>query len=656
MKRFASALVVEAAPENSYRGLVDRRGGIDSPTISTAAASASAAKVRSLEMIGFRASRMKKAKRIEAGKRHAPPRSWSQQLRAAPVPLVVCGLAFLIYSRSLLCGFVRDDTAQILHNRQVQSWAYLPELLGSHLWSQVPRHDVNILFYRPIFSLWMLLVHTFGGLAPWFWHLSSMLLHVAATYLVFRFCQLLTKSDMGAAGAAAIFAVHPIHVEAVTWVSASCEMLFAIFALAALLALLDHNKNGNPRVWVSAMCFGAGLFAKETGIAMLAILVVFAWAQLKGLGGGTRFWKATHLYCLVTGIYLLIRWAVMHRVVTETREHSWAEVIFSSPSILLFYLRKLFLPWKLSGCYTNPLMASATSEFWLQLTAVLLGLAVVGWFGLRRSPLLGLAAALIVIPVLPALTVVRIYRQGDMTHDRYLYVPSIGLALLVALLVRYISSLEKPARFAGITAVIVVLMAFSAETIAQQRYYQDDAAFYSRVIEITPSDGFARGMLGNVYLNENRIDLALEEFQKANQIAPDDPKVTLILARGLFVAGRKQEAENVLKGLLDTRELDSRRRNLTLVALANVEISLGNLDNAQQLLQQVEQSDDRVPELHWAYGVLYQKRGILPLALAEFEKEFEITGDELAQQRSAAVARMIYLKSARNSSMGDSRR
>jgi len=590
---------------------------------------------------------MKKAKRIGTAKGE-PGRSWLQRLRKVRLPLVVCGMALLVYTRSLFCGFVRDDIPQIVQNRQVQSWEYLPQLLGSHLWSQVARQDINIIFYRPIFSVWMLLVHTFGGLAPWFWHLSNILLHVVATYLVFRLCQRLTGSDFGAAAAAAIFAVHPIHVDAVTWVSASCEVLFAIFALAAMLALVDIDENAQPRVWVSAIWFGAGLFAKETGIAMLPVVAVFAWVQLKGRReGGRRFWEAAYPYGVVTAGYLLMRWAVMHRVGVETGEHSWAEVIFSGPSILLFYLKKLFVPWNLSGCYMNPLMASPTAAFWVQLVGVLIGLAAIAWFAIRYRSLLGLAAALIVIPVLPAVAVIRVYPQGDMSHDRYLYLSSVGLSLLVALLLKRVWSFEKPAKVAVIAMVIAVLGVFSTVAVSQQRYYQDDRAFYARVLEVSPANAIIRGMLGNIYLDEGRTDLALVEFQKANESAPENQKVTLFLARGLFVAGKYHEAETVLNGLLETPHLDPHRRKTTLLSLANVEITLENLDYAQQLLEQVSQGDDRFPELHWAYGMLYQKQGLLPQALAEYQKEVEITGDELAQRRSATLARMIYSQSSK---------
>jgi protein O-mannosyl-transferase len=595
---------------------------------------------------------MKKQKQVTVAERNSPRPSWRRRLREARLPLLVCGFAFLVYSRSLLCSFVRDDISQIVNNRHVQSWEYLPQLLGSHLWSQVGG-EWTVLFYRPIFSIWMLMVYTFGGLAPWFWHLSSIFLHLVATYLVFLFCQRLTRSDVGAAFGAALFAIHPIHVDAVTWVSASCELLFTIFALASMLALLPREEgagqNPAPRVWVSALWFVAGIFAKETGLALLPILVAFAWIRLRDYSQrGGRIWKAALPFSAVTAFYLLVRWTVMHRAGVEVGEHTWAEMIFSVPSIFLFYLKKLFLPWNLAGMYVNPLTAAPTAGFWLTLVVIALCLAAVTWFVMCSRWRLGLAVALIVIPIFPALAVIRIYPQGDMTHDRYLYVPTVGLALLIAIAIKKLWANGKPAKVAVSAIMLAVLVVASVGTFVQQRYYQDDVAFCLRALEVSPSNGFARALLGNVYLAQNRIDLALQELQEAHRISPENGKVSLFLARALFAAGKYQEAGEVLRGLLQTPDLSIQRRNTTLLSLANVEIALGRLEEAEQLLQQVERSDSNFPELHWAMGVLYQKQGLLPQALAAYQKEVEITGDALAQQRSAQISRLIYTQSTQS--------
>jgi tetratricopeptide (TPR) repeat protein len=553
-----------------------------------------------------------------------------------------------VYARSLFCGFVRDDFSQIVNNRQVQSWEYLPQLLGSHLWSQ-NGVEWSVLFYRPLFSVWMLLVHTIGGLSPWFWHLSSIFLHVIATYLVFLLCRRLTQHDVGAAAASVIFAVYPIHVDAVTWVSASCEVLFAIFVLAAMLALVPGDGRGgdiegaNRRLWISALWFAAGLFAKETAIALLPVLLLLAWLQSKRRARpGGRLWMLAAPYAAVTAVYLFIRWVVLLRSGVGAGEHSWAKVVFSAPSIFLFYLKKLFLPWNLSGCYENALIAAPGIGFWLPLLAILLALAAVTWFAIRYDSLSVLAGALIVMPVLPALAVIRIYPQGDLTHDRYLYVSTIGVALLAAIVVRRLWTLERRARVAMAAVVFGLIAAGATGTFFQQRYYQDNLAFYSRALDVNPRNGFALAMLGNVYLDEGRVDAGLEELQKAHEIAPDNQKVTVFLSQGLVVAGKYRDAEEVLMGLLQGPNLSVQRTNTTLLSLANLEIGLGELEQAQQRLQRIEQSDNRLPQLHWAWGVLYEKQGLLPQALAAYQKEVQITGDALAQERSSQIARLIY--------------
>ena len=98
-----------------------------------------------------------------------------------------------------------------------------------------------------------------------------------------------------------------------------------------------------PRVWLSAVWFGAGLFAKETGMAMLAILPAIASIKLKDrVAGSQRLWRTAFPYGVVTAGYLVVRWAVIGRVRAATAAHSWANVVFSAPSILLFYLEKYF--------------------------------------------------------------------------------------------------------------------------------------------------------------------------------------------------------------------------------------------------------------------------------------------------------------------------
>jgi protein O-mannosyl-transferase len=585
---------------------------------------------------------MKKGSKAERLRGTPPLQSWRERLHRSRVPLAVCGLALAVYSRSLFCGFIRDDVPQIVSNPQVQSWQYVPQILTSHLW----KHDASFhaLFYRPLFSLWMLVIHTLGGLSPRFWHLSSILLHVACTYLVYRLSKQLLGSETRGGLAAALFAVHPIHVDAVTWVSASNEILFSILTLGAMLVLLQpHERGGRWPILFSAVLYFTGLFAKETGVTMVVLLIALAWIRFKDRQGSwsQRLALAGSPYVAATGAYLIIRWSVMHGVGVENGEHSWREVLFSSPSILLFYLRKLIVPVGLSGGYVNPIHPLPTLAFWLPLAAILLLVLLMTWLAFRVNPVFGFSGALILLPLLPALAAIRLYPQGDMTHDRYLYLPSVGLCLLIGAMPR-MRRAPRSVRVASAWVLASLLVAFSAITFAQQRFYDNDVAFLQREIDINPANGFAFASLGNVFMDQGRTDLGLKNFRIASELAPDDPKINLLLARG-FLADRKYaEAEAILKRLMLRRDFDAGRQNGICLSLANVEISLGKLESAQQLLQQVEQADANFAELHWALGVLYQRQGHIPLAQAQFEKEYQLTGDEMAHRQANLLLKQMF--------------
>jgi tetratricopeptide (TPR) repeat protein len=566
-------------------------------------------------------------------------------MRESRVALAVCGLALVVYSRSLFCGFVRDDVPQIVNNPQVQSWQYLPQILTSRLWSHMAVSQA--LFYRPLFSLWMLIVNTLGGLAPWFWHLSSIVLHVVCTYLVYRLCKRLLGSEGSAGLAAALFAVHPIHVDAVSWVSASCEILFSIMALCAVLVLLrprEGDDHGRVPIFLSASLYFVSLFAKETGAALIVLLIAMAWARLesRSLSWSKRLFEATVPYLGAAAIYVFIRRAVMHSTPAGTTEHTWREVFFTSPSIILFYLRKLVLPIGLSGGYVNPTYSAPTIGFWLPLVGILLLLLALLWQALRGNRAVAIGSALILLPLLPALATIRFYPQGDMTHDRYLYLPSVGLCLLAGALAQKMLQAPKGVRIIAASMAGLVLVALSAITFAQQRYYDNDLAFLQREIEVNPANAFPYALLGNIYMDQGDSDLAFKNFRTAAALAPDDPRISLFLARGLAGIKNYGEAETILKGLLWRKDFDAGRQNRIRLSLANVEIGLGKLDEAQSLLQQAEQADPHFPELHWALGVLYQKQGQLALAQAEFEKEYRLTGDPAAQRESNILSRRIY--------------
>jgi len=312
-----------------------------------------------------------------------------QNLRRNAAGWAACAVAFAIYTPSLFSEFVRDDHWQIVENPQIQSWDYLPRLFSTNLWSQGgSEHAVH--FYRPLFSTWMLVMDTIGGLSPAWWHFSSILLHAVTTFAVYKLCDRLLRNKVATLFAASLFAVHPIHVDAVSWVSASNEILFTLLALGAIIVLLapDGSVPLTPsRFAASAALYAAALLTKETAVALLPVLLLIV---LLRSGQRGKVVRAGYWYGFVTVGYFAIRWWALGRIGTEESKHSWREVLLSSPSVLAFYLKKLVIPLRLSGFYVNPITSSPTISVWLTAGGLLIAAALLTWVALRYSPLVGL--------------------------------------------------------------------------------------------------------------------------------------------------------------------------------------------------------------------------------------------------------------------------
>src|ERR1035438_4257985 len=198
---------------------------------------------------------------------------------------LACALAFLVFVPTLGFQFVYDDKPQIIQNPGIHAWRYLPHYFTSHAWAELYPH-VSGNYYRPLFLLWFRLNHAMFGLAPKGWHLTTILCHVAATYMVFVLLRRLADSRWIAFCAATLFALHPVHMESVAWVSGVTDPLMAIFLIGSFLSYLSfrEEKRGG---WMALalVLFALGLLEKETIVVLGPLVFVYAW-----LYAGGEFW------------------------------------------------------------------------------------------------------------------------------------------------------------------------------------------------------------------------------------------------------------------------------------------------------------------------------------------------------------------------------
>src|SRR5271165_5095056 len=219
---------------------------------------------------------------MDETQRQPEPGAWESlviYLRRPSVLLPLLGLVtFVVYSGSLSFEFVWDDWPQIVNSPIIQSWSNLPRAFGSDLWYHVARHQV---YYRPLFVAWSMLNYTLFGFRPWGWHLGAILLHVGAVAAVFWLARKLRLEYWTAALAALIFALHPIHIEPVAWISAASDTMVAMFAALAFAAFLNgrdpKRKKNIAWWWASLALLACALLTKEMAVMFSALVGIYAW-------------------------------------------------------------------------------------------------------------------------------------------------------------------------------------------------------------------------------------------------------------------------------------------------------------------------------------------------------------------------------------------
>jgi len=576
--------------------------------------------------------------------------------------LIPCLLAFILYLWTVGFGLIFDDRPLIVENPQVHSWDYLPRLLTTHLWSY-QTVESPIPQYRPVFSVWLLMVYSFAGASPGIWHLVSVLLHVLATYLLYSLARESLGSAYAASAAALLFAVHPIHVEAVSWVASCNEPLYTILVVSSLFVFC-RGLRGETIGWfsvywkaLSVILWTAAIFTKESALPVLAVFFYLAYMSNASLALRQRLVTTVRLvapYLAAVFLYFGARFFAIGGFGLEKGEHTWQQVFCSTPSICVFYLQKLVLPFKLSPFYLNPVLSLPQSRVWATYGILLLLFTVLGWLSLRHSftsSTIGLASLLLFLPMLPVLVGIRTFFEGELSHDRYMYLPSVGLCLFVGLVAHRCLNFSKKASL-PVGAVLVVL--FVLLTLAQEKFYKNDEAYFKRGIEVSPDNVRVIDYLGEYYASSGRMDEALREIKRAHAMKPNDSDTNFHLAIALFNDKQFSAAEPYLQQLSRLSGDAPSRHELVLFALGQTELSLSHLGQAQSILRQLASEDDYYPGLHGTLGSLYVLLGRISDGQKEFSREAEVTGDPAARHNAAYLNAVLRGEAPPPPQAGDS--
>jgi len=433
---------------------------------------------------------------------HAEPRqergressSWRRRLTAALWLRAILALSGAVFLPAIGYDFVYDDNQQILLNPWLVGWTHIGQFFTRHLWAFSPDSPISTgNFYRPLFLLWLLLLNHLSGGIPGFFHLATIALHVIAVYLCYALALRLSGERATALFAALIFGLHPVHIEAVAWISGGTEPLFTVPFLGSLLCYLrSGDEGGNHRGWMvgSWLCFALALLGKETALVLPGVILVHCLAsgaalRASGTSIGTRrrvsALRPLMPYVLLAALYCFCRYRALGGW-SDTKASLGREAVLTLPLRAWWYLEQLVWPFRLSPYYRTPLASDMPLAAILALAAMLAALCAWGFWKARRNPGWAMTLAIGVLALAPVLTTNFIG-----LHDRYLYLPSFSFSLAAAAVICHLRM--KTAGWTrglrGWLAALIVV-ALGASLIGQEPVWESDISLFTRAVEIDP--------------------------------------------------------------------------------------------------------------------------------------------------------------------------
>jgi len=467
--------------------------------------------------------------------------------------LLVAAFAFLLYLNALGNGFVSDDFEQVLNNGFIRSPANIPEIFSTHMWGF--RSTVGSNYYRPFIHLIYMASYFLFGLAAWGFHLVNILFHSATAGLVFLIARELLGEE-GKSGffsapiiapiiAGLLFASHPIHTEAVDWVSAISELSFSFFFLLSFYSFVKAGKEGLVRKGfhiASLLFFAVSLLCKETALMLPFVLLAYehSFKRTGGRTGAARV-KRFFPYLLLIIIYMGARTFALEGFLPERNSGGldltpFEQAINAFP-LFAKYMGKLLFPVNLTG-YDGSFITSLSGRggyISLALTALFMALLFAAY---KRNKEVFFPLAFMGLTLLPALYLRAII--GSTFAERYLYLPSFGFVLLFAVLIKKTGNLKaKKALYAGL---LILISLYSVGTIARNPVWKDNLSFWSDTAAKSPRSDLAHNELGFALLNAGRTDEAIREFLTALRLNPDNYNAHCNLGIAYAVKGMTAEA------------------------------------------------------------------------------------------------------------------
>lgn len=503
--------------------------------------------------------------------------------------------------------FVWDDTVQIRDNSSITNISHIKDVFLEDTGTATSNGEDYTPYYRPLFTISLMIDAFLWGKKPFGYHLTNVLLHLEVTLLLYFILLSIFNNRMIAMVAAAIFSLHPVHSEAVSYISARTHLLCALFSLASFYFYICYKKLRKLRYLLATIFFIIfGLLSNEMAVSLPAIFLLYE-TCIEKRDERSFFYPAC--FFILTLTYVVLRFIILHN-------NSWVDLpmmdrTLTGFDVVIKYLRLLILPVGLKVFYEIPLQRGV---FNLHIIVTFLLLAFHIFLGIyfwKRSKPLFFGLMWIFVTLLPVSNIPAVI-YPSLLAERYLYLPSVGFAIMTGLVVYYafdyvknrydIRSYNFFRRFSYGTgvflAIILVLL-----SLARNAPYKNEVELWKTAVDQENTSIYSHYRLALAYEEAGKIENAKDELEYVFKKNPQK----IIKDRILYLYKRLGLTEAQALYRIGVVYLDDRMYN-----------------NATVCLLKAVKNDDKMAEAHNALGIAFFEQGRYNEAIAEFKKAVKL--------------------------------
>jgi tetratricopeptide (TPR) repeat protein len=473
---------------------------------------------------------------------------------AAGVCILLVALVWVVFGQTLGHQFLQwDDFPYVFQNEQVNrglTW-------GGIVWAFTHSHSAN---WHPLTWISHALDCQFYGLNPGLHHLTNVILHATTSVLLFLGLRNMTGSLKRSAFVAAIFAIHPLHVESVAWLAERKDVLSGLFLVLTLGAYVRYARRAPSMASYTAvmLLFACGLMCKPSLVTLPVLLLLLDWWPLGRFSAGPvvsgkqgiqeeQIYIATRRRLVLEKIPLLLLSAasifatlvVQHEAVVPVHAFPLSERISNAIVSYAAYLGQLFFPVNLAAYYPYP--AGGWPVLEVSGAVILLLMISLGVFWQKnKRPWLICGWLWYLIMLLPMIGLIQVGEQAR--ADRYTYLSLIGPTISITWLCAEWCASRRGRSYAPGFVALAVVMTLTILARVQTSYWKNNESLWTHALSVTSNNGFAHYNLGTSQLEKNDVEAALGEFRKALETKPDLWDAEYSIGNICLKSGRPEEA------------------------------------------------------------------------------------------------------------------